>query len=85
MIQAFAANTAEKTLTHRIGFRRAVERVEQFSMNTGDGVFKQHPVLVIVVANQEARPDTEGRCLADLLRRPSIARGARDHDMDDAP
>ena len=46
-------------------------------MNAGDCMFKQHPIFVIIVANQKARTGAEGGCLADLLSDPSITRGMR--------
>ena len=77
VVQAFAANRTEEALTHGIGFRGLKRCLEQFSVNADDRTFKQQPVFVIVIANQEARTDTEGSCLTDLLSHPSITGGAR--------
>ncbi len=45
MVQAFAPNTTEETLTQRIGFRGLERCVQQFDVNTSDSAFKQHSVL----------------------------------------
>ncbi len=81
VVQAFTANRAEETLTQRIGFRGLERRMQQFRVNAGDGAFKQHPVLVIVIANQETGTGAEGRRLADLLSYPSITGCACDGEV----
>ncbi len=53
-------------------------------MNAGNGAFKQHPVLIIIVADQKTGPDPEARYLADLLSDPSITRRTGDGEMDHA-
>ena len=84
MVQAFAANCTEETLTQCIGFRGLERGVQQFGVNTGDGAFKQHAVLMVIVANQITRPDPEARCLSDLLSDPSISWSTCDGEVNHA-
>jgi hypothetical protein len=81
MVQAFAPNCTEETLTQRIGFRGLERCMQQFGVNAGDGAFKQNPVLIVIVANQKTGPDPEARCLPDLLSDPSITRSTRDGEV----
>jgi hypothetical protein len=66
-VQAFPLHTTQKTLTHAVGLRRLIRRGQDLSpapvRHSGEGV----PKLVVVIANQEARAFTEGRCLPQLL------------------
>src|SRR5258708_33915947 len=82
MIQAFAANGAEKPFAQRIGSRCLQRRVEQLNVSDSNGPLEQQPILVIIVANQKARTNPEGCRFAHLLSDPSIARDTCDGDMD---
>ncbi len=84
MVQAFAPDRTEEPLTQRIGFRRLEGGVEQFRVDAGNGAFKQHAIFVVIIANQEAGPAPETRCLTDLLSHPSITRSTRDGEVNHA-
>ncbi len=67
MVQAFAPDRTEETLTQRIGLRRLKRGVEQFRVDAADGAFEQHAIFVVIVADQEARTDAGGCRLPDRL------------------
>ncbi len=56
--------------------------MDELDASSGDCVFKLRAILVIVIANQEARSLPERDCFPHLLRYPSISRVLRHADMD---
>ncbi len=84
MVQALAPHGAEETFTQRISFWGLERGVQQFGVNAGNGAFTQHPVLIVIVANQKTGPDPEARCLTDLLSHSSITRRTRDGEVNHA-
>lgn len=70
MIEAFTAHTAEKTLTHGIGFRSANGHMEDLNITRCPS--KLRAILAVIIAEQEARMCVERRSFAQLLRNPNI-------------
>ncbi len=81
VIQALAANTAEKPFTNGIGFGSANWRPQDF--DAAGGACKFRAVLAVVVADQKPRMSVEGSGFAELLSNPSITGRTRDRKMND--
>ena len=79
VIQALAANTAEKSFTNGIGFGSADRRPQHF--DAAGGTRKSHAIFAVIVTDQKPRAGVEGSGLAELLSNPSITGGARDRKM----
>ncbi len=85
MIQAFAANRANKSLTKGVSTRRGdrgLENVDACPLSDCPDVMA---VFAVIVAQKEARRLTERRGFSDLLRHPGIRWVAGDTDMYHSP
>ena len=83
VIQAFAPNTGEKSLTNRNGFWRLDGHVERSDVSARGSPLKLQPVFVIVVANQEAWPKPKAGRFTHLLSDPGRAWTTGDGHMHD--
>ena len=79
VIQALAADAAEKSFTNGIGFGGTNRRSQHF--DAAGGTRKFRAVFAVIVADQKPRMSVEGGGFAKLLSHPSIAGRTRDRKM----
>ncbi len=85
VVQTFASDRSHESFAERVRFRSIRWRVDEFDPSTRDRAFKMDPLLVIVVADQEAWPFPKRGGFAHLLGDPGIAGRAGHADMHHPP
>ena len=81
VIEALSANTSQEALTHGVGPRSSHRSFENPRTHANGDAVELRPVLVVAIADQEARAYAKGRRMAQLLSDPAPARLARHGDV----
>jgi len=84
VIEAFASNATKESLAHGI-HQRCLYGCSHYANSDARGdAIEVCPKLVVAIANENLRPLSEGRGIAQLLRRPSLAARACHSNVNDA-
>jgi hypothetical protein len=85
VVQALAPDAAQIPLADGVHIRTPGWDADDFDAGSLSHRSEVPAELAVVVADQEPRPFAEGRRLAKLLRRPSVARRSGHADVHDLP
>ena len=83
VVQAFATNASEKSLTHRVHIRSAHGCLHDSHPDALRYAIELSTEFPVTVANDHVGTFTEGSDLPKLLRRPNFARRTSHGDVDD--
>src|SRR5712691_7561883 len=81
MVRTFAPDGANEPFAESVCFRGKGRGMDEFDASTRHRAFKMQPILVIVIADQEARGCTERGGFPHLLREPGIGGSPYHADM----
>jgi hypothetical protein len=82
VVQTFSPDAAQEAFAHAVRAGRSNGRLEHSRADALGGAVEVRTELIIPIANDEARPDAEGRRVTHLLRYPRAIRLAGDADVD---
>jgi hypothetical protein len=84
VIEALAAGTSQESFAHRVHQRRLDRGAQKARTGALGNAVELRTELVIAVADDELRPRSERRRVAQLLRGPPLRRSARYPDVHDS-